>query len=146
MMLTLWQQQCMKMQRQATPPNYATFFCLLYKVLYNLCLGFHGFIHQTAWRVDSKRGGGQRVDNRQVGLGPWASAARTKASEHVMCTPPTELPWRPQCCFFKWYFLDLTAETRITNSRNTVIITGEESRCFGLGAADLETLWILRFP
>lgn len=35
MMLTLWQQQCMKMQRQVNPPNYATFFCLLHKVLYN---------------------------------------------------------------------------------------------------------------
>lgn len=39
MMLTPWQQQCMKMQRQATQPNYATFFCLLYKVLYNFLGG-----------------------------------------------------------------------------------------------------------
>lgn len=137
MMLTPWQQQCMKMQRQVTPPNYATFFCLLYKVLYNLCLGFHGFIHQTAWRVDSKRGGGQRVDDRQVGLGPWAS-------EHVMCTLPTELPERPFCCVFNGIFSTLllkhaspTAEIQSSSLEKKAGVSDQEQQTWRLcGSCD----------
>lgn len=136
MMLTPWQQQCMKMQRQVTPPNYATFFCLLYKVLYNLCLGFHGFIHQTAWRVDM-RDGGQRVDDRQVGLGPWAS-------EHVMCTLPTELPERPFCCVFNGIFSTLllkhaspTAEIQSSSLEKKAGVSDQEQQTWRLcGSCD----------